>query len=84
MTDGFTLRIDGELADHVTLAAAEAGVSREAYAHAVLAQDAKGGAAWVVARARAADLDCGGETLSLAEAFDLLDATLVRRRARLV
>ncbi|NGM50455.1 hypothetical protein G5B46_12620 [Caulobacter sp. 602-2] len=82
MADGFTLDIDAELAEQLSSAAAAAGVSREAYALAVLEQDSKGGPRFTIARARAYDVDRGGEVMSMEEAFEFLDAALVRPGTR--
>lgn len=82
MADGFSLDISPELAEHLAAAAAEAGVSREAYALAVLEQDSKGGARFTVARARAYDVDRSGDVMSMDEAFELFDTALAKRGAR--
>lgn len=85
MADGFTFDIDAELAEQLTAAAAaaaEAGVSREAYVRALLEQETHGGPNWVIARARAYDFDRTGEAMTIDEAFAELDAMMLERRAR--
>jgi Ribbon-helix-helix protein, copG family len=82
MADGFSFDVDAELAERLSAAAADAGVSREAYVRALLEQESQGGPGWVIARARAYDFDRTGEAMTVDEAFAELDALVLERRAR--
>ncbi len=80
MADGFSF--DAELAERLSAAAADAGVSREAYVRALLEQESHGGPDWVIARARAYDFDRTGEAMTIDEAFAELDSEIAEKKTR--
>ncbi|GEM_PF-2250596 len=82
MADGFSFDVDADLAERLSAAAADAGVSREAYVRGLLEQETHGGSDWVIARARAYDFDRTGEAMTIDEAFAELDSEIAEKKTR--